>query len=79
MSKTNLYFMIRHTPFWAIPILVVAAEFAYVLWLRKKKFSVHLCIFFMVLSVLALSWYYYAGGPEHAVRKFMRWERESDI
>lgn len=76
---SELYFLIRHTPFWAIPLLIVAAEFGYIFWLRKKKTNVKICILFMLLSTVFLVWYYYAGGPDKAVRKFMKFHRSLDL
>jgi hypothetical protein len=76
---SELYFLIRHTPFWAIPLLFVAAEFGYIFWLRKKKTNVKICILFMLLSTVFLGWYYYAGGPDKAVRKFMKFHRSLDL
>jgi hypothetical protein len=76
---TEFYFMIRHTPFWAIPLIIIAGEFAYIFWLRKKKKSARACLIIMILPMLALSWYYYAGGPDKAVRKFMKWQRSVEL
>jgi len=76
---SEIYFLIRHAPFWAIPVLIVAGEFAYLFWLRKKKTNVKICIIFMFISSLALGWYFYAGGPDKAVRKFMKWHRSLEI
>lgn len=76
---SELYFLIRHTPFWAIPLLIVAAEFGYIFWLRKKKTNVKICIMFMIISTVFLCWYYYAGGPDKAVRKFMKFHRSLDL
>jgi hypothetical protein len=36
---TEIYFITRHTPFWAIPIFVMSGEFGYLFWLKKKKKS----------------------------------------
>jgi hypothetical protein len=76
---TEIYFLIKHTPFWAIPLMLVSMEFAYLFWLRKKKTNVKICIFFILFSIIALGWYYYAGGPDKAVRKFMRWHMALEL
>ncbi len=76
---SEVYFLIRHAPFWAIPVLIVAGEFAYLFWLRKKKTNVKICILFMLIASIALGWYYYAGGPDKAVRKFMKWHRSLEV
>lgn len=75
---TNFYTLIRHTPFWAVPMLVICIEFAYVFWLRKKKTNLKICLVFAFISIIALSWYYYAGGPDKAVRKFIKWQRSQE-
>lgn len=54
---SEVYFFIRHTPFWAIPALIIGLEFAYVFWLRKKKTGLKLCIVMVVISSIALGWY----------------------
>lgn len=79
LFMTEFYFMIRHTPFWAIPTLLIAAEFAYLLWLRKKKTSARFCLLFMVVPILALGWYYYAGGPDKAVRKLIKLQHSVEL
>jgi hypothetical protein len=76
---TEFYFIVRHTPFWAIPLIVIAGEFAYIFWLRKKKKSVRACLIIMILPMLALGWYYYAGGPDKSVRKLMKWQRSLEL
>jgi hypothetical protein len=66
-----LYFLIRHTPFWAIPVIIISAEFCYVYWLRRKKIVYQTCILMASISIFALAYYYWAGGPEKAVRKLI--------
>ena len=77
--QTEFYFMVRHTPFWAIPLLILALEFGYLFWLRKKWTNVKICGIFMLLALFSLSWYYYAGGPDKAVRKLMKWQRSVEL
>jgi len=72
---SEFYFFMRHTPFWGIPMLLIAGEFAYIFWLRKKKSGFKICLFMVLFSSAALGWYFYAGGPDKAVRKFIKWER----
>ena len=64
-----LYFMIRHTPFWAIPVIFICAEFSYIYYLRRKKLVVQTCFALAGISFFALCYYYWAGGPEKAVQK----------
>ena len=32
-----LFFLARYIPFWAIPLLIIAGEVAYIYWLREAK------------------------------------------
>jgi hypothetical protein len=64
----EIYFLTRHTPFWAIPLIVLGAEFGYVFWLRKKKANMIVCFLLMFLGVSAVSFYIWAGGPEKSVK-----------
>lgn len=69
---TEFYFIVRHTPFWAIPLLLVSAEFGYIFWLKRKRHKVKVCVVCALLAIVALVWYYDAGGPEKAVRKLIK-------
>jgi hypothetical protein len=64
----ELYFLIRHTPFWAVPVMVLAGEFGYVFWLKKKKRQTYVCLVFFAISFFTVCFYYWAGGPEKSVR-----------
>ncbi|MDA8793914.1 hypothetical protein N9N67_11755, partial [Bacteriovoracaceae bacterium] len=65
----TFYFFIRHTPFWAVPIILISAEFSYVFWIRKKKKSLVFFISIAFMSLIFLIFYIYAGGPEKSVKK----------
>jgi hypothetical protein len=67
----EVYFLARHTPFWAIPMFVLSAEFGYVFWLRKKKKGAIFCLFLALIGAGATGFYYWAGGPEKSV-KFLK-------
>lgn len=61
------YFLIRHTPFWAIPAIFICVEFTYLYWLKGRK-AVYACFVGIASwSFLCLVFYYWAGGPEAAV------------
>ena len=66
-----IYFTIRYTPFWAVPIIFIAAEFGYLFWLKSYKKSA--IAFFGVAGVafLAIIYYVIAGGPDRAVKFFI--------
>ena len=72
----EIYFLARHTPFWAVPIMVMAGEFGYVFWLKKKKRRAYTCLIFFMLGLFAVSFYAYAGGPEKTVRTIKKFYLE---
>ena len=72
----EIYFLARHTPFWAIPLLVLGAEFGYLFWLRKKKANLIFCLILMLFGLSAVSFYVWAGGPEKSVKLIKNLHRE---
>ncbi|MFY7993995.1 MAG: hypothetical protein ACOVP4_11925 [Bacteriovoracaceae bacterium] len=72
---TELYFIIRHTPFWATPIMILGAEFGYLFWLKKKKATVTLCMLLLLFGAICNCFYIWAGGPEKSVRVVRDWHR----
>lgn len=73
---TEVYFLARHTPFWAVPLVILGGEFAYLFWLRKKKASAILCVMVALIGLLSTSFYIWAGGPEKSVKYLMKMHRE---
>lgn len=65
-----ILFFIRHTPFWAVPLLLIGADFAYLYWLKsfKKVALVFAAISFF--SLISLCYYFIAGGPHKAPQAF---------
>lgn len=72
----EIYFLARHTPFWAVPLLVLGGEFAYMFWLKKKKKSAYAFLFIALLGLLATSFYVWAGGPEKTVKVIKKFQRD---
>ncbi|MBD66408.1 MAG: hypothetical protein CME62_14450 [Halobacteriovoraceae bacterium] len=64
---SEVYFLIRYTPFWAVPVLMIAGEFTYKMWLRKKKKATLFCGILSIICLLSNIFYVYAGGPEKSV------------
>jgi len=63
-------FLLSYIPFWAVPIMAISGEFAYLYWLKS-----HIKISFMFLSValfsmLMIVYYYWAGSSENAGQLF---------
>lgn len=65
-----IYFFLRYIPFWAVPMMIICAEFAYVFWLKSHtKVSISFASITIVCLFMTV-FYYWVGGPDHAVRVF---------
>ncbi len=61
------YFFLRYTPFWAIPIFLICAEFAYLYWLKSfRKISLSFGFIAFICAVFTI-YYVVIGGPDNAV------------
>tara|TARA_B100001971_G_C18268012_1_gene596289 strand:+ start:49039 stop:49272 length:234 start_codon:yes stop_codon:yes gene_type:complete len=67
----EIYFLVRYTPFWSIPLLIIGAEFSYISWIRKKKKWFMFAAINAVFALLMSIFYYWIGGPEKSVRFVM--------
>jgi hypothetical protein len=72
----EVYFLARHTPFWAVPLIVLGLEFAYLFWLKKKKSGVTVCLIVALVGALAVGYYVWAGGPEKSVKIIKKLHRD---
>ena len=65
-----IFFILRYIPFWAVPLLLISGEFAYIYWLKSIRRTSKV---FMVIGGVAgifILYYYIAGGPEKSVQLF---------
>ena len=69
---SSIYFLIRYTPFWAIPTILIGLEFSYVYWLRSRKKEVAGLMVATFISLSMIIFYYWAGGPEKSVQFVIR-------
>jgi hypothetical protein len=65
----EIYFLVRYTPFWSIPIFIIFGEFAYIFWIRKKKKFVFAFGLIALFALFSSIMYYMSGGPEKSVQK----------
>jgi hypothetical protein len=72
----ELFFLARHTPFWAVPLMVLGGEFAYLFWLRKKRATVIFCLLLAFIGTFSTGFYIWAGGPERSVKILKKWHRD---
>ena len=71
---SEVYFLLRHIPFWATPFIIIGGEMAYFFWLRKKKRLSLLFLSFLVIGIVSNSYYFWAGGPDKSVKQFKMWQ-----
>lgn len=76
----EIYLLARHTPFWAIPIAILGAEFAYLFWLKKKKVKAVVCLWLVFIGLSSTIFYVWSGGPDKSVKmiKKLKFEYFSD-
>ncbi|MBA2403570.1 MAG: hypothetical protein H0V66_02265 [Bdellovibrionales bacterium] len=74
---TELFFLARHTPFWAVPMLVLGGEFGYLFWLKKKKKTAIMCMMLALIGLSCNLFYIWAGGPEKSVKFIKKMHRDN--
>ena len=65
-----MYFIIKYTPFWAVPVIMISGEFALNYWFRGLLKPFLTFVLLIGISVLSIVFYYWAGGPVLAVEVF---------
>lgn len=66
-----IYFLLKHTPFWAIPTIMISTEFGFIYWHKAYKGTFFFLVLLAFFSLVALVFYFWAGGPERSVQQFM--------
>lgn len=61
-----VYFIVRYIPFWAIPSVLIAGQFAYIYWLKEVKWLAIVFAACSLISIIALIYYIFAGSPHDA-------------
>ena len=72
----EIYFLARHIPFWAIPLIILGGEFGYMFWLKKKKKSATMCFIIAFIGFSATTFYVWAGGPSKSVKILKKMHRD---
>lgn len=67
----TLCFIIRYIPFWAIPLIIISGEFAYIYKLKLLNKMSYSCMFIAFIALVSVVFYYWAGGPKLAVIYFL--------
>ncbi|MFT6069625.1 MAG: hypothetical protein ACJAT2_001073 [Bacteriovoracaceae bacterium] len=64
------YFLLRYTPWWGVPTIMMAVSFAYIWWLKENWPVVFFCAGLVAFSSSMLIFYIWAGSPSQAVHYF---------
>lgn len=62
-----LHFILRYTPFWAVPLIMICGEFGYIYWLKSIKGVAKAFFTVAMISSFFLVYYIWAGGPDKVV------------
>ncbi len=63
------HFILKYTPFWAIPLIMICLEFAYIYWLKSIREVAKAFMAVVILCLITLGYYIWAGGPEGIVKR----------
>jgi len=72
----EIFFLSRHIPFWAIPLIILGGEFGYLFWLKKKKKRAFICLVLAIFGLFSIIFYVWAGGPEKSVKVIKKLHRD---
>lgn len=59
-----ILFVLKYTPFWAIPFALICGQFAYIYWLKSIRTISYLLVISAGFCFLMTVFYYWVGGPE---------------
>lgn len=62
-----LFFLVKYTPFWAIPSMMIAVFFAYIYWLKDVSLIAFTLAAYSVFCFVATILYIWIGGPQKCV------------
>ena len=62
-----LIFILKYTPFWAIPLMMISLEFGYVYWLKSYRDIAKSFLTVAVICIILIIYYIYVGGPQGVV------------
>jgi hypothetical protein len=63
-------FIVKYTPFWAVPIGIIHANFAYVYWLKDYRDIAKVCAAITLFCLTSVIIYLVLGGPDQITSTF---------
>lgn len=65
-------FVVRYTPFWAVPIFFISVEFGRRYFVKKKKSVYSFCFGIAFFCFISMLFYFVVGGPEKSVKMIIQ-------
>ncbi|WP_372651250.1 hypothetical protein [Halobacteriovorax sp.] len=70
-----VYFFIRYTPFWAIPVIFISGYFTYTYWIKDIREIALVFTSLGLLSILILAYWVFVGGPDASVQYILQFNQ----
>lgn len=65
-----LLFIVKYIPFWAVPMGLMSANFAYLYWLKDFKEMSYAWGIITLFCLTSIGAYFVIGGPDQIVQTF---------
>ncbi|PIK13863.1 hypothetical protein [Halobacteriovorax sp. JY17] len=70
-----VFFVIRYTPFWSIPVIFIAGYFTYTYWIKDIRIVSAVFSFVGLLALLLLLYWIVVGGPDASVQQILQFSQ----
>lgn len=67
-----IYFVVKYTPFWAVPCFMISSQFGYIYWLKDARRISYTLFLFSLFCLIMILYYIFSGGPDGSVQALMR-------
>jgi hypothetical protein len=64
-----LYFIVKYTPFWSIPMIIISVSTCYLLWIKDVRKLIPVFVVAGAVSFIFLVFWIWAGGPDRSVQE----------
>lgn len=66
-----LIFILKYIPFWAVPMGLMSANFAYLYWLKDYREFAYVWLALTLFCLTSVGVYFVIGGPDRIVQTFI--------
>lgn len=63
-------FILKYIPFWAVPMALTSAHFAYLYWLKDYREIAYVWGVSTLFCLTSVAAYFFIGGPDQIVQTF---------